>query len=140
MKNLGEISDPNDIVTKEYVDQKCSGGGSSIKTEIIDGWHVQKYENGECEGYKDIIASGTFAALSSSGTLAAFGYFLINAQTMPSGITVDCVTADLIKTDGWGFLVRMASSSANATYRFVTFGNVGATRNLTIRWKFTGTY
>ena len=27
MKNLGEISDPKDIVTKEYVDQKCSGGG-----------------------------------------------------------------------------------------------------------------
>lgn len=140
MKYFGKINDPKDIATKEYVDQKCLGGGSSIKTEIIDGWHVQKYENGECEGYKDIIASGTLAALSSSGTLAAFGYFLINAQTLPSGITVDCVTADLIKTDGWGFLVRMASNSANAAYRFVTFGYVGVTRNLTIRWKFTGTY
>ena len=105
-----------------------------VSNETISGWKVKKYADGTCE------VSGTITALASSGTLAAFGYFLINAQTLPSGITVDGVTADLIKTNGWGFLVRMASGSTNASYRFVTFGGGGTTRNLTIRWEFTGTW
>lgn len=111
-----------------------------VSNETISGWKVKKYADGTCEGYKDVEVSGTITALASSGTLAAFGYFLINAQTLPSGITVDGVTADLIKTDGWGFLVRMASGSTNASYRFVTFGGGGTTRNLTIRWEFTGSW
>lgn len=111
-----------------------------VSNETISGWKVKKYADGTCKGYRDVAVSGRISALSSSGTLAAFGYFLINAQTLPSEITVDCVTAELIKTDGWGFLVRMASGSTNASYRFVTFGGGGTTRNLTIRWEFTGTW
>lgn len=33
MKYFGEINNPNDLVTKEYVDQKISGGGvRSLRT------------------------------------------------------------------------------------------------------------
>ena len=30
MKYVGEINNPNDVVTKEYVDQKISGGGYGV--------------------------------------------------------------------------------------------------------------
>ena len=32
MKYFGEINNPNDLVTKEYVDQKISGGVRSLRT------------------------------------------------------------------------------------------------------------
>ena len=140
MKNFGRVTDSKDLVTKEYVDQKLSGGGTGgFEKEIIDEWTVIKYADGTCEGYKDVMASGTIAALGTSGTLAAVGYMAINAENPPASITTERAWADLVQTDGWGWIARMAGGASSA-YRFLTFGSGGATRNIIVRWSFTGTY
>lgn len=110
-----------------------------VEKTTIDGWTVIKYADGTCKGYKDVTASGTLSALGVSGTLAAFGYMAINAESPPSGITAEFTDAVLAKSNGWGWLARMAGDISSA-YRFLTFGGGGETRNLTIRWRFTGTY
>lgn len=110
-----------------------------VEKTTIDGWTVIKYTDGTCKGYKDVTASGTLSALGASGTLAAFGYMEINAESPPSGITAEFTDAILAKSNGWGWLARMAGDISSA-YRFLTFGGGGETRNLTIRWRFTGTY
>lgn len=111
-----------------------------VSNETISGWKVKKYADGTCEGYKDVEVSGTITALASSGTFAAFGYLGITPEASPSGITLEAFTGELLKTDGWGFLARMAGTGIRSDFRFISFGGGGKTRNLTIRWKFTGTW
>ena len=111
-----------------------------VEKTTIDGWKVIKYADGSCKGYKDVVASGKITALATSGTLAAFGYLGITPEASPSGITLEAFTGELLKTDGWGFLVRMAGTGIRSDFRFLSFGGGGETRNLTIRWKFTGTW
>lgn len=67
MKNLGEISDPKDIVTKEYVDQKCSGGGVDESEDFIveigndSRWSWRKWNSGFVELYGEYtFASGSW--------------------------------------------------------------------------------
>ena len=111
-----------------------------VEKTIIDGWTVIKYADGTCKGYKDVQVSGKVTALATSGTLAAFGYLQITPETSPSGITLEAFTGELLKTDGWGWLARMAGTGIRSEFRFLSLGGGGETRNLTIRWEFTGTY
>lgn len=152
LKNQNDFLDADTIQAAEDAGI-LSGGGLTLLNEIlqlylanavvekttIDGWTVIKYADGTCKGYKDVTASGTLSALGASGTLAAFGYMGINAESPPSGITAEFTDAVLAKSNGWGWLARMAGDISSA-YRFLTFGGGGETRNLTIRWRFTGTY
>lgn len=152
LKNQNDFLDADTIQAAEDAGI-LSGGGLTLLNEIlqlylanavvekttIDGWTVIKYTDGTCKGYKDVTASGTLSALGASGTLAAFGYMAINAESPPSGITAEFTDAVLAKSNGWGWLARMAGDISSA-YRFLAFGGGGETRNLTIRWRFTGTY
>lgn len=36
MKNLGKIGDPEDLVTKKYVDDLFSGGGTDAEDFIVE--------------------------------------------------------------------------------------------------------
>lgn len=110
-----------------------------VSKETISGWTVTKFADGTCEGYKDINISATPVALSSSGTFASFAYFLINPPTLPAGVAADSLVAELIQTNGWGWLIRMAGGVSSA-YRFVRFGGAGTTHNIKVRWKLTGTW
>lgn len=152
LKNQNDFLDADTIQAAEDAGI-LSGGGLTLLNEIlqlslanavvekttIDGWTVIRYADGTCKGYKEVTASGTLSALGTSGTLAAFGYMGINAESPPSGITAEFTDAVLAKSNGWGWLARMAGDISSA-YRFLTFGGGGETRNLTIRWRFTGTY
>lgn len=152
LKNQNDFLDADTIQAAEDAGI-LSGGGLTLLNEIlhlylanavvekttIDGWTVIRYADGTCKGYKEVTASGTLSALGTSGTLAAFGYMAINAESPPSGITAEFTDAVLAKSNGWGWLARMAGDISSA-YRFLTFGGGGETRNLTIRWRFTGTY
>lgn len=106
---------------------------------VVSGWTVTKFADGTCKGYKDINISATPVALSSSGTFASFAYFLINPPTLPAGVAADSLVAELIQTNGWGWLIRMAGG-VSSTYRFVRFGGAGTTHNIKVRWKLTGTW
>lgn len=152
LKNQNDFLDADTIQAAEDAGILSGGGltllndilqlflaNAVVEKTIIDGWTVIKYADGTCKGYKDVTASGTLSALGASGTLAAFGYMVINAESPPSGITAEFTDAILAKSNGWGWLARMAGDIGSA-YRFLTFGGGGETRNLTIRWRFTGTY
>ncbi|MCB6992883.1 hypothetical protein LI177_05210 [bacterium 210820-DFI.6.37] len=102
------------------------------------GWNFRKYANGDYEAYKDVEVSGSTAALSPTAPMNNFGYLNINAQSTPSGVTVNATSAELLKTTGWGWLIRMASSTFSSDYRFVTFLVTSGTYKLTIRWTCTG--
>lgn len=111
-----------------------------MEKTTVDGWTVIKYADGSCKGYKDVAVSGKITALATSGTLVAFGYLGFTPDAAPTGITLEAFNGELLKTDGWGWLVRMAGTGIRSDFRFVSFGGGGETRNLTVRWKFTGTY
>lgn len=100
----------------------------------IDGWTVIKYADGTCEGYKDVTINGSLAQLVST-----VGYIEIPAQTFPSAVTLEAVTAELIRTNGFGWISRMAASAPSAAFRFLTYQTSGA-RTLVVRFKFTGTW
>ena len=110
-----------------------------VEKTTVDGWTVTKYADGSCEGCMEQWGTVPISPLASTGTLSVFGYGEISAGTLPSGITVDFVELDIVKTDGWGWLVKMAGG-INSTYRFVKFGTTPSEINLTLRKKFTGTW
>lgn len=110
-----------------------------VSKETVDGWKIEKYADGSVKGQKDVSVTQQALALASSGTLSAFAYFLINPPKLPDGVTADSLVAELIQTNGWGWLIRMAGGVSSA-YRFVRFSGAGITHNLKIRWEFTGTW
>lgn len=110
-----------------------------VEKTTVSGWNITKCSDGTVKGYKDVEMSATPAVLSSSGTLASFAYFLINPPTLPAGVAADSLVAELIQTNGWGWLIRMAGGVSSA-YRFVRFSGAGTTHNIKVRWKFTGTW
>lgn len=73
--------------------------------------------------------TGNLAPLGNTAPLSSFGFF---AVSKPDGIP-DKAVAELVQTDGWGFLIRMAGENG---YRFVTIGTTSGRRNLTIVWKY----
>lgn len=71
----------------------------------------------------------TITSMGSGFTNPSWGVALITA---PSNVPANA-WAELVATDGWGFLIRMGNTTP-PTYRFAQLGATTGTRTVTVRW------
>lgn len=152
LKNQTDFLDEETITAAENAGI-LSGGGITLLNSIlqlylenaivekttIDGWTVTKYADGTCKGYKYEDVTISLSPLGGAAPLSSFVYAPIDETTLPTGITANYVGTDLLQTNGWGWLVRMAGAT-NSAFRFLTIGSSSGSRNITLRRFFEGTY
>ena len=77
----------------------------------------------------DQTVTVSLASMGSGYSNPTWGYATITA---PSNVPTNA-WAEMISTNGWGFLVRMASTTP-PTYRFMALGATSGSRTITVRW------
>lgn len=77
----------------------------------------------------DQTVTVSLASMGTGYTNPQWGMALITApSTVPAN-----AWAEIISTNGWGFLIRMGDTTP-PTYRFMTLGATSGSRTIKIRW------
>lgn len=104
-----------------------------------DGWHITKWSDGTAEAYKDEELTLNMDTLGTSSPFNAIFFSVISAASMES-IAAETYIMELLKTNAYGWLVRMGSVDVYANYRFMAINTSKPTPTVKVRHKVTGTW